>query len=148
MNASRSSSKNQSVTNRGKADLSESNLSFDESILQLIDEPFESRVNSATKLRTDFKYNGFDQILGGTWIYPTNYPVRQYQLHISRVSLFKNTLVSYWHCFTVICIYLFSTCYNDYYFCFYFVSISYFLFFLGLFAHGIGQNIHCIGCNV
>lgn len=109
MNASRSSLKNQSVTNQGAADLSESNLSFDESVLQLIDEPFKSRVNSATKLRTDFKYNGFDEILGGTWIYPTNYPVRQYQLHISRVSLFKNTLVSYWHCLTKMCtVYIFS----------------------------------------
>lgn len=116
MNASRSSSKNQNVTNQGAVELSESNLSFDESVLQLIDEPFESRVNSATKLRTDFKYNGFDQILGGTWIYPTNYPVRQYQLHISRVSLFKNTLVSYWHCFTKICTYLSSICRDDCFF--------------------------------
>lgn len=75
-------------------DLSEMNLSFDESVLQLIDEPFESRTETLSKLRTDFKYNGFDSTMGGTWIYPTNYPVRQYQLHISRVSLYKNTLVS------------------------------------------------------
>ncbi|XP_055315691.1 uncharacterized protein LOC129575739 isoform X2 [Sitodiplosis mosellana] len=93
MNASRSSSKNQSTTNENVAELSELNLSFDESVLQLIDEPFESKVNSESKLRTDFKYNGFDSSLGGTFIYPTNYPVRQYQLHISRVSFFKNTLV-------------------------------------------------------
>lgn len=29
-----------------------------------------------------------------TWIYPVNYPVRQYQLQIVTEALFKNTLVS------------------------------------------------------
>ena len=37
---------------------------------------------------------GFDLAAGGTWIYPTNYPVRQYQYDIVHVCLFRNTLVS------------------------------------------------------
>lgn len=48
---------------------------------------------SVPKLYTDFKYNGFDSTMGDSWIYPINYPVQQYQYDISRVSLFKNTLV-------------------------------------------------------
>ena len=30
----------------------------------------------------------------GTWVYPTNYPVRQYQVDIVHQALFRNTLVS------------------------------------------------------
>lgn len=37
---------------------------------------------------------GFDLEAGRTWIYPTNYPVRQYQFDIVRSCLFDNTLVS------------------------------------------------------
>ena len=37
---------------------------------------------------------GFDVEAGRTWIYPTNYPVRQYQFSIVRSCLFDNTLVS------------------------------------------------------
>lgn len=98
MNASRSSSKSESATKKNAGDLSELNFSFDESVLQLIDEPFDLKIDPAN-LRTDFKYNGFDSTMGGTWIYPTNYPVRQYQLHISRVSLYRNTLVSWLYFF-------------------------------------------------
>ncbi|XP_069691235.1 Fanconi anemia group M protein isoform X2 [Periplaneta americana] len=36
---------------------------------------------------------GFDLSSGNNWIYPTNYPVRQYQYDIVRSALFKNTLV-------------------------------------------------------
>ncbi|CAO2586437.1 Fanconi anemia group M protein homolog [Lemmus lemmus] len=36
---------------------------------------------------------GFCAAAGGLWIYPTNCPVRDYQLHISRTALFCNTLV-------------------------------------------------------
>lgn len=77
-----------------KSVLSDLDLSAlcDESVLQLLDEPFDENPN-LSKLRTDFKYSGFDSNMGTTWIYPTNYPVRQYQFNISRVSLFKNTLV-------------------------------------------------------
>uniref|UniRef100_F6QFV0 RNA helicase n=1 Tax=Callithrix jacchus TaxID=9483 RepID=F6QFV0_CALJA len=36
---------------------------------------------------------GFCTSSGALWIYPTNCPVRDYQLHISRAALFCNTLV-------------------------------------------------------
>lgn len=74
--------------------LSELDLSdlCDESFLRLLDEPFDPNENAA-RLRADAKYNGFDAGAGNMWIYPTNYPVRQYQFNICRASLFKNTLV-------------------------------------------------------
>lgn len=93
MNVSRSSAQNESKKSENEFDMSEMPLSFDESVLQLMDEPFDLKVN-ASNLRTDAKYKGFDSTMGHQWIYPTNYPMRQYQHHISRVSLFKNTLVS------------------------------------------------------
>ena len=37
---------------------------------------------------------GFDVEAGRTWIYPTNYPVRDYQFSISKTCLYENTLVS------------------------------------------------------
>lgn len=72
---------------------SEIDLSYlcDESVLKLIDEPFEALNKS--RLRTDNKFKGFDPTKGNTWIYPTNYPKRAYQYNISRACLFKNTLV-------------------------------------------------------
>lgn len=75
-------------------EMSDINLSelVDDSVLELIDNPYS--LNTSARLRTDYKYNGFDSSLGNSWIYPTNYPIRQYQFNISRVSLFKNTLVT------------------------------------------------------
>lgn len=37
--------------------------------------------------------SGFCTSAGALWIYPTNCPVRDYQLHIARAALFCNTLV-------------------------------------------------------
>ena len=37
---------------------------------------------------------GFDCSAGNSWIYPTNYPVRDYQFNIVQKALFHNTLVS------------------------------------------------------
>lgn len=37
---------------------------------------------------------GFDVEAGNVWIYPTNYPVRNYQFDIVQQALFKNTLVT------------------------------------------------------
>ena len=37
---------------------------------------------------------GFDKSAGKLWIYPTNYPVRDYQYNIVQQALFKNTLVT------------------------------------------------------
>ena len=36
---------------------------------------------------------GFDKAAGRLWIYPTNYPVRDYQFNIVQSALLKNTLV-------------------------------------------------------
>ena len=36
---------------------------------------------------------GFDTAAGRRWIYPTNYPVRDYQYNVVQQALFKNTLV-------------------------------------------------------
>ncbi|XP_050988741.1 Fanconi anemia group M protein isoform X2 [Labeo rohita] len=36
---------------------------------------------------------GFDPSAGRVWIYPTNYPIRDYQLRISEAALLRNTLV-------------------------------------------------------
>ncbi|CAN0588937.1 unnamed protein product, partial [Ectocarpus sp. 12 AP-2014] len=35
-----------------------------------------------------------DKEAAQTWIYPVNYPIRQYQLQIVTQALFKNTLVA------------------------------------------------------
>lgn len=93
MNGSRSSNRDESKKSENEFDISEIiTPSFDASVLQLIDEPFNLNVNESN-LRTDVKYKGFDSTMGNKWIYPTNFPVRQYQHNISRVALFKNTLV-------------------------------------------------------
>lgn len=36
---------------------------------------------------------GFDYVTGETYIYPSNYPVRDYQINIVKKALFQNTLV-------------------------------------------------------
>lgn len=64
----------------------------DESLLRLLDEPFDAN-GSNLRLLANVKYKGFDLSAGNVWIYPTNFPIRQYQFNISRASLFKNTLV-------------------------------------------------------
>ncbi len=38
-------------------------------------------------------FPGFDSSSAKVWIYPTNYPIREYQLKISEAALFQNTLV-------------------------------------------------------
>nr|XP_020446624.1 LOW QUALITY PROTEIN: Fanconi anemia group M protein [Monopterus albus] len=38
-------------------------------------------------------FPGFDSSSAKVWIYPTNYPIRGYQLKISEAALFQNTLV-------------------------------------------------------
>lgn len=37
---------------------------------------------------------GFDVEAGNVWIYPTNYPIRNYQFDIVEQALYKNTLVT------------------------------------------------------
>lgn len=38
-------------------------------------------------------FPGFDSSSAKVWIYPTNYPIREYQLKISEAALFQNTMV-------------------------------------------------------
>uniref|UniRef100_A0A6P7HJ85 ATP-dependent DNA helicase fml1-like n=1 Tax=Diabrotica virgifera virgifera TaxID=50390 RepID=A0A6P7HJ85_DIAVI len=49
----------------------------------------------STNLSKDPETEGFDLQAGETWIYPTNYPVREYQYNIVQQALLKNTLVSH-----------------------------------------------------
>ncbi|XP_037833713.1 Fanconi anemia group M protein isoform X3 [Kryptolebias marmoratus] len=46
---------------------------------------------SCGRIYPDFP--GFDSSSAKVWIYPTNYPVREYQLKMSEAALFQNTLV-------------------------------------------------------
>ncbi|XP_034050752.1 Fanconi anemia group M protein [Thalassophryne amazonica] len=38
-------------------------------------------------------FPGFDSSAAQVWIYPTNYPIREYQMKMSEAALFQNTLV-------------------------------------------------------
>ncbi|XP_022825021.1 Fanconi anemia group M protein [Spodoptera litura] len=42
----------------------------------------------------DEEISGYDKLTGKTWIYPTNYPVRDYQFNVIRAAILQNTLVS------------------------------------------------------
>lgn len=44
-------------------------------------------------ISTDPETNGFDLSSGNTWIYPENYPLRDYQFSIVQTALYNNTLV-------------------------------------------------------
>lgn len=37
--------------------------------------------------------DGFDNASGSIWIYPKNYPVRNYQFSMVKAALFQNTLI-------------------------------------------------------
>lgn len=64
------------------------NFAFDSEF----DEPFFP--DEACTDTTNFEdLPGFDSVAGGMWIYPTNYPVREYQYNIVAKSLYENTLV-------------------------------------------------------
>ncbi|KAL9695864.1 hypothetical protein quinque_015149 [Culex quinquefasciatus] len=60
----------------------------DPAMLAMLDRPPDGM-----QLRKDDRYAGFDNNVGDSWIYPTNYPLRQYQFTITQAALFKNTLV-------------------------------------------------------
>ncbi|XP_029350405.1 Fanconi anemia group M protein isoform X1 [Echeneis naucrates] len=48
---------------------------------------------SPSGVQTYPDFPGFDSSSAKIWIYPTNYPIREYQLKISEAALFQNTLV-------------------------------------------------------
>uniref|UniRef100_A0A8C7ZIY3 Fanconi anemia group M protein n=1 Tax=Oryzias sinensis TaxID=183150 RepID=A0A8C7ZIY3_9TELE len=56
-----------------------------------VDEATLPPPSSATQTYPDFP--DFDSSSAKVWIYPTNYPIRNYQLKISEAALFQNTLV-------------------------------------------------------
>ena len=56
------------------------------------DEPFSSD-EACTDTTNIEDLPGFDSVAGRMWIYPTNYPVREYQYNIVAKSLYENTLV-------------------------------------------------------
>uniref|UniRef100_A0A5S6QQQ2 Fanconi anemia group M protein n=1 Tax=Trichuris muris TaxID=70415 RepID=A0A5S6QQQ2_TRIMR len=58
------------------------------------DLPTEGANAGCTKIVGNASEDGFDERAGRTWIYPTNVPVRKYQLEISEKALFYNTLVT------------------------------------------------------
>lgn len=72
----------------------------DEFLVQAMDETLAA-VKDSADIREDVtlaqgpleQLPGFDIVAGRTWVYPTNYPVRDYQFSIVQASLFKNTLV-------------------------------------------------------
>ncbi|XP_068631375.1 DEAD-box ATP-dependent DNA helicase Fancm isoform X2 [Battus philenor] len=49
---------------------------------------------NVSALCCDEEISGYDKLTGKTWIYPTNYPIRDYQFNIIKASILKNTLVS------------------------------------------------------
>ncbi|KAM9777539.1 Fanconi anemia group M protein [Neosynchiropus ocellatus] len=60
---------------------------------KLQDEETETVAPSAPAGKAFPHLAGFDTSAADVWIYPTNYPVRDYQLKISEAALFQNTLV-------------------------------------------------------
>ncbi|XP_038223071.1 Fanconi anemia group M protein homolog [Zerene cesonia] len=70
---------------------------FDNSAFK--DETFRDKNSNKSSLNIsalccDEEISGYDRLTGKTWVYPTNYPVRDYQFNIIRASILKNTLVS------------------------------------------------------
>ncbi|KAL2735247.1 Fanconi anemia group M protein isoform X3 [Vespula squamosa] len=53
----------------------------------------EMEVTQNPDISTDSQTSGFDISAGNIWIYPENYPVREYQFNIVKKALYYNTLV-------------------------------------------------------
>ncbi|XP_036140271.1 Fanconi anemia group M protein [Monomorium pharaonis] len=50
-------------------------------------------MQSQNTISQHLETKGFDLSAGNTWIYPENYPVRQYQYNIVKSALYRNTMV-------------------------------------------------------
>lgn len=87
---------NEAVEGRSSSSTAMNTIEMD--LMASFDETYDfANVNytvDTSKLRCDEKNNGFDNNVGDSWIYPTNYPVREYQYEITKVALYQNTLVS------------------------------------------------------
>lgn len=51
----------------------------------------DNSINDSAEVCPDLP--GFDSLSGQIWIYPINFPIRDYQMKISEAALFQNTLV-------------------------------------------------------
>lgn len=51
---------------------------------------------------------GFDLNAGESWVYPTNYPIREYQFNITQKALHQNTMVNAWVICSCQCTYVFN----------------------------------------
>lgn len=61
--------------------------------MKSIKKTFQMELSQNPQISFDEKTKGFDLSAGKTWIYPENYPVRDYQFNIVQACLYKNTLV-------------------------------------------------------
>ncbi|KAL0882210.1 hypothetical protein ABMA27_000753 [Loxostege sticticalis] len=68
--------------------------SFKETRFSEINDSFNKSGLNVSALCCDEEISGYDKLTGKTWIYPTNYLVRDYQFNIIKASILKNTLVS------------------------------------------------------
>ncbi|XP_039993033.1 Fanconi anemia group M protein [Xiphias gladius] len=75
----------------------EKGLQFDHANFFQDDNPVETESSALSPIpsggQTYPDFPGFDSSSAKVWIYPTNYPIRHYQLKISEAALFQNTLV-------------------------------------------------------
>ena len=55
---------------------------------------FSARPCTPDDLTENEVIRGFDSSAGNSWIFPTNYPIRDYQFNIVEKALFQNTLVT------------------------------------------------------
>lgn len=53
----------------------------------------QMELSQNSRISSDEGTKGFDLSAGKTWIYPENYPIRDYQFNIVQACLYKNTLV-------------------------------------------------------
>ncbi len=86
------------ISDQSKASTSESgnniNIKQNEAIPYEIPDDWSDSEQSGIPEATSIEdIPGFDTDAGKMWIYPTNYPVREYQFNIVQSALYKNTLV-------------------------------------------------------
>ena len=76
------------MAERGEVEVTEERDEFD-TLFQAIPHDLPEPSN---KTAVD-EISGFDASAGKLWIYPTNYPIRDYQFNIVQKCLYKNTMV-------------------------------------------------------
>lgn len=72
----------------------EKSLQLDHAHSLQCDDPAGTEDNASSSTEKTYPdLPGFDNSSAKVWIYPTNYPVREYQLKMSEAALFQNTLI-------------------------------------------------------